>query len=169
MSCWDELPEIEFCHDDRFFPANILSDSHGNLHLFTNEWHFDKSSQAFHAMKTRDRPGACLRLHPNTYHGSEPFDLHLELQNHTGSPFQTDFYCCLEAYGQYYWYPGWTEDVSFQSRVIPSNGVPEQSFLSFTVPDGLGELGPFTLYAAMVNPETGELIGDYSAVMFRFR
>ena len=161
--------ETELCQGDRFFPENILSDSHGNLHLFTNEWHFDKQQQSFHAMKTRDRPGTCLRLHPNTYHGNEPFDLHLELQNHTGSPFQADFYCCLEAYGRYYWYPGWTEEVSFQARVIPSNGVPEQSFLTFTVPDGLGELGPFTLYAAMVNPETGELIGDYSAVMFRFR
>lgn len=169
MPFMSNTAETEFCQGDRFRSENILSDSHGNIHIFTKEWHFDKRQQSFHATKTRDRPGACLRLHPNTYYGGDPFDLHLELQNNTGSPFNANFYSCLEAYGQYYWYPGWTQEISYQSRIIPSSGVPEQSFLAFTVPDGLGELGPFTLYSAMVNPDSGQLIGDYSAVMFRFK
>jgi hypothetical protein len=52
---------------------------------------------------------------------------------------------------------------------LGSGAVIPMDILRFTFPAGLSESGPYHIFAGMINPETGELLGDYSGFGFVIR
>ncbi len=75
-----------------------------------------------------------------------------------------------EAFGdeRYYFWPDWTHDVSFKRLYLSADGNINQDILNLVLPYPLGPGGPFTMYAALLNPSTGQLAADYDFIQFSF-
>jgi hypothetical protein len=75
-----------------------------------------------------------------------------------------------EAFGanRFYFWPDWTSAADSQHMFLSADDEFEQEILALVLPSPLGAAGPFTIWAALVDPESGELACDYDFVQFSF-
>lgn len=102
----------------------------------------------------------------SVYYPGDRFALETNIYN-DGYPREVDFYLLLEAAGQFYFAPGWTQDIQ-RDNVIVNQGLTHRVELVFDVPDNMQPCGPFAFYGALFVPETFDLIGEISSFFFQF-
>ncbi len=102
--------------------------------------------------------GASLQLDfPITQEVFSPgdlFDLDLDIYNPWLNPVSADIHILFEYGGVVFIYPLWTNDLNPVSTTISAGATKNISILTFTVPDGIGVLGPVNFYAAAMAPDT---------------
>lgn len=69
---------------------------------------------------------------------------------------------------QYYFYPDWTLNADFERIYLGADASIEQEIFNFILPYPLASGGPFTMWAAFIDPATGSLACDYDYIQFNF-
>ena len=102
-----------------------------------------------------------ILLNQNVFHGDDTFKLDVRIY----SPLTTmtvDEYIVLDiASTYYYFWPSWGQGADSKAvNLIPGYDETENIF-TFTWPDGVGSAGNLRFWAAMIDPETMQLYGQY--------
>ncbi len=69
---------------------------------------------------------------------------------------------------QYFFWPDWTTAVDYERQYLGANAVIDQEIFNFILPYPLASGGPFTIWAALLDPTTNTLAGDYDYIQFSF-
>ncbi len=69
---------------------------------------------------------------------------------------------------QYFFWPDWTTAVDYERQYLGADAVLDQEIFNFILPYPLASGGPFTIWAALLDPTTNTLAGDYDSIQFSF-
>ena len=111
--------------------------------------------------------GLDLFMNQSLYQEGDPFRLSLRTTN-SGSPVTVEQYLLLDVYGEYWFWPGWGQNLEFQQNTIPS-GYAENMIFNFEWPPDTGSASDIRFWAACLDPGTADLVGPYDMVTFSFR
>ncbi len=98
------------------------------------------------------------------YSEGDLFELDLSIEN-PGPARAVNLYIALQVEDYYYFFPDWTEEVTFQRRYLSQGSAKSEIILQFTWPDA-GRLDGLTFWAALVDPTSGDLVGNYDFTSF---
>ena len=84
------------------------------------------------------------------------------------SAFSSAHFVILDVFGQYWFWPTWTEEVNYSRWTIPGPGELSYVYLDFIWPDGAGSLGGVKFWAALLDPTASELLCEPSMCEFAF-
>lgn len=113
-------------------------------------------------------PGVDLFLNNTHYTGGDTFKLRAFC---TGAPgmADTDLYVLLDVRGEYWFWPGWTPDISYQRIRLTPNETTPVFVLDFIWPEGdYGSMDGLFFHGALMQPGTFHLIGTLDSVSFGF-
>ncbi len=85
----------------------------------------------------------------NPVTGGDLFEVAANIQN-PGASRELQVLMLLDAYGTFFFWPAWSSDVSFETRVLPENTDQEEQLFSFTWPSGAGT-GTATFWGALMD------------------
>ncbi|MBN1357024.1 hypothetical protein JXA40_12250 [bacterium] len=95
------------------------------------------------------------------YHRGELFRCTTTIIN-PGSEILVHQYVLLDVYGSYWFWPSWSTDVDFDVRLLDAGGYyPNEMIIEFTWPEVAGSASGLRFWAALIDPVTGILVGDY--------
>jgi glucoamylase len=109
-----------------------------------------------------------LLLSDSLFEAGDRFLLELLLENPAPAR-EADVYLALEAFGTYYFWPGWTTAVDRGRRTLPAWGESRETILDFTWPEGAGSAQGLHFYALLTHPDTLELWSNVASATFSFR
>ncbi|MBN2056443.1 hypothetical protein JW905_16080 [bacterium] len=113
-----------------------------------------------------------LVLNASVYHGGDTMSLVLDVSN-PGAARSADFYVLLEVFGEFWFYPGWTNALDHFTASLADLASGTYTILApFPLPDPLDAGGPFYFHAAAFEPGTldiGTLISNIESELFEFR
>ncbi len=113
--------------------------------------------------------GVTLHLNKNIFEAGDVFRLSRTLVN-TGSAITIDEYIILDVYGNYWFWPEWTETVSFQTRTMPVMGVFEDEVaLTFVWPVTDSSADNLHFWAAMFDPAGQTIYGQYAVISWGYQ
>jgi hypothetical protein len=118
--------------------------------------HLALSPRSIQAMRIDFDPLLNLLLNDDFFHAGDPFILELQLLNKT---VQMDglILIALEAYGTYFFWPGWTETIDGEIRDMPQGTDIMEILLEFIWPGNTGSADDFAFWGALLDPVTLEL------------
>lgn len=97
----------------------------------------------------------------------ELFQLRTQIFNHFGSQIDVDEYVVLDVYGQYFFSPYWTQEISFVRRSITAGMQMIVMILDFQWPSGSGEARGIVFHGAITQPDSYNLY-SYDSISFDF-
>ncbi len=107
-----------------------------------------------------------VMMNSTEFHGNDPLVCHVDIWN-PFSPFSVDFYTLLEIEGQYFFYPGWNQDLQYEPLDL-NQGLNTIEIFNFILPDPIGYTGPVTLISAIFRPGTYDLVCDFDQIEMFF-
>jgi phosphatidylserine/phosphatidylglycerophosphate/cardiolipin synthase-like enzyme len=118
-------------------------------------------------------PEIKIKANEDVYSGGNFMRVWTEIEN-PGEQVSVDEYIILDlgaAFGddRFYFWPSWSKTADYQRQYLSEGDDFEQEIFNFTLPYPLGEGGPFTMWAAFLDPTTGQLVGNYDFVQFSFQ
>ncbi len=116
-----------------------------------------------------DRLSIQIYLNQFTYHSGDDFLFTTTITNPLANGFIVMEYIILQ-YGNDFWFwPSWQNSVDGKIRLISANSsIPDETILEFIWPDIPEIPGELTLWAAMTEPGTFEIIGEFTSANFRY-
>jgi hypothetical protein len=112
--------------------------------------------------------GAFLDLNQELFHAGDPFLLRVQLGNAGSDPEILDLYIVLDVWGSYWFWDTWTQIPGGKQRAVAPGLSDWETILSFTWPPGAGQGQGIRFWAALLDPVTMALFGEYSSVTFDF-
>jgi hypothetical protein len=80
-----------------------------------------------------------------------------------------DLYVILDVYGNYWFWPGWSQDIEFQTISLNPDRSIIVFILDFKWPSGdFGSADGLMFWGALLDPQNGALIGNYDHVEFGY-
>jgi len=107
-----------------------------------------------------------LRLNDDMFYEGMLFLLELDYLNSAPTDYYADVYLVLDVYGSYWFWPGWTQDLDFNSRTLPAQSITTEVIFDFIWPYYAGNFDDVLIWAAAFKPGTQELFGKYDHVSF---
>ena len=114
-------------------------------------------------------PIISIDTNQDVYYAGDQFELTYQIDNSNKSGTNADLYIVLDVWGNYYFYPTWSEDISYENIDIPEDTIIEKTILNFTWPEGAGEGNDIKFYIALCEPDTYNLLTDFDSCSFSFR
>ncbi|MBN1355471.1 hypothetical protein JXA40_04265 [bacterium] len=108
-----------------------------------------------------------IQTNQDLYRTGDLFRLTNTIQN-GGPTILLDEYILLDVFGQYWFWPGWSEGIDWQPVNIPGSETMVQTILEFIWPGNTGSASGLIFWAALLKPETAELACDYSFCSFAY-
>ncbi len=106
-------------------------------------------------------PGVDIDLNQSVMTAGDDFKLSLRVAN-PGPAVDVDLFVILDVYSAaYYFWPGWTETLDFQTRSLETGYDTYESILEFVWPDDAGTGSDTRFWAAVLDHDSGELLGNY--------
>jgi len=100
--------------------------------------------------------------------GGESFRVDIRMYNFLEDKTVQEF-VLLDVLGIYYYFwPSWQETVDFRDVYLPVGTANVETIFDFTWPTGVGSFDNLRFWAAMVDPVTGGLFGDYDMVPWSY-
>jgi hypothetical protein len=112
-------------------------------------------------------PSIALWLDAQAYSPGDRLELRAGMRN-PGPAVDVDRYVALEAYGTYYFHPDWGRTPVAERFRLEEGGERTETLLDIVLPEDLQPGGPFTFWAGLTRPESGDLIGELARVDFVF-
>jgi len=110
--------------------------------------------------------GMKLWLSEDIFTPGDNFELIAIFNNPGSSPLSDQIYVIvLDAYGNYYWFPGWSLEFYYGITNVPV-GSTTQQILKFDWPQIEGSADGLFFYAGMLSNDFMNLIGEYGIVSF---
>jgi hypothetical protein len=92
----------------------------------------------------------------------DSFILQIYLYNEPGTFYQDiPLFVMIDLYGQYNWWPGWTEEIQYRLIDFDSTG-DMVNILNFVWPDNAGTGSNVRIHAALTDPEITQLLSEDS-------
>lgn len=113
-------------------------------------------------------PGLKLSLNQTLFRAGDQFILTMQLLN-PGEQLEADLYVVLDAATTYWSYPSWRAGIAGTPVSLESGYGWNEVLFDFPWPEGAGTLQSLRFWAALLDPETGQLIGAYDMVEFGSR
>lgn len=118
-------------------------------------------------------PGIDIQANETVYYGGNFMRVWTAIEN-PGESNSVDEYIILdlgELFGsdRFYFWPSWSKDVDYLRLYLHEGEQLEQEIFNFLLPYPLPAGGPFTIWAAFLDPGTSQLVGDYDFVRFSFK
>jgi Peptidase family C25/Propeptide_C25 len=87
-----------------------------------------------------------------------------------GAEIAADEYIILDVFGLYFFWPSWAPLPDYRTVEMPAGSSDTQTILSFVWPEGqFGDVSGIYFWAALIDPSTQTLIGNYDMVEFGYR
>ena len=104
--------------------------------------------------------GARLEMPSHEFHGGEDCYLQADLYNYSHAGLtQLPFFVILGAYGEYWFYPEWTQEVDYEVVDI-SPGITEKEIIElFQWPSDVGSASGLYFYSLFLKPDFSDLLG----------
>ncbi|GEM_PF-5785627 len=107
-----------------------------------------------------------LELSESVFHTGDTFLL-MTHEFRAGQRLAVDEYLALEVYGQYWFYPSWTNSIEFKRRFVET-GEYTQTIFSFTWPQVEGTANGLHFYYLMTGPGTYDLLSNVGVIEFGY-
>lgn len=78
--------------------------------------------------------------------------------NPGADPLPVDLYILLDVFGAYWFYPGWTQELNFESRTMDPGSTFEDIILSFTWPPGTGSASGLYFHGALLHQGSFDIV-----------
>lgn len=101
------------------------------------------------------------------FNAGDLFDLRHQIIRQ-GSAVTLDKYIILDVYGSYFFGPGWTQNLDFETQTFPDGYNQTLPILNFQWPEVSGHAGGLKFYAGCLYAGTVNLVGDISMVEFGY-
>lgn len=98
------------------------------------------------------------------YRPGDWFKLSAHFENYQPSR-AVDFYCALDVYGAYFFYPDWSQELCYQSLTL-ATGVTDLNLLEFTWPYGAGNATGLYFAAVTCHPASLNLASNVDMIEF---
>ncbi len=108
-----------------------------------------------------------LQLNQTEYHGGDHFLLDVQIANPDAAIHAFE-YIILDVYQNYYFWPGWTQDIDSKEVTIPAGSTDTENILDFEWPENTGSAQGIRFWGALVGYTDGQLIGNYDMVEFDY-
>lgn len=108
--------------------------------------------------------GVRLTLSEIFFQAGDTFLLSAEVDSMTLA--RADFYCALDVFGSYYFYPAWGADLDFETVTLPASF---DVLGPFTWPSGAGAADGITFWGVATQPRTFDFFGEIAQVSFGFQ
>lgn len=108
-----------------------------------------------------------LSINQSTFSPGDSFVLNCDITN-GASARAVDRYIILDVYGNYWFYPTWTQSADHVNETMAANHQDTITIFNFQWPQVEGHADSLRFWAAHVDPSEGTLIGDYSMVTFSY-
>jgi photosystem II stability/assembly factor-like uncharacterized protein len=112
--------------------------------------------------------GCHLFLNAELFVAGDPFILDAVVVNEEAVVLDVYEYILLDVWGEYYFWPTWTQVPDSVHRVLDPHTSSEQEILNFTWPAGAGSAAGLRFIGALVDQEAMEIVGVYTEVEFGF-
>lgn len=107
-----------------------------------------------------------LILSQSIFHPGDRFLLTAQISNFGQDAYMDQpFVILLDVMGNWYWYPDWTEDFSFE-RVDLQPGTMESSIMDFNWPEGSGSSYGVKFIGALLEEDFSAIMGTWDSVEF---
>lgn len=127
---------------------------------------FDVTGPAPTPTPDPDEPGLSLHLNKDLFTADDAFNLSCTVVNN-GNSIDVDQYILLDVYGLFYFWPGWSETVDFQSRNLEQTTVyPAENVLAFTWPEVDGSATGIQFWGALLESQNQQLFGSYDVIQW---
>lgn len=108
--------------------------------------------------------GIIIRTNQSVYREGDSFLCATDISN-TGPAVLVHEYVVLDVYSSFWFWPGWMPEIDFETRTLAENSMySNETILIFTWPEVSGTVSGIKFWAALLNPETNELVGDFGVV-----
>lgn len=108
-----------------------------------------------------------LQINQTMFNAGDLFDLRHQIIRQ-GSAVTLDKYIILDVYGSYFFGPGWTQNLDFETQTFPDGYNQTLPILNFQWPEVSGHAGGLKFYAGCLYAGTVNLVGDISMVEFGY-
>ena len=98
------------------------------------------------------------------YTANDLFELKLDIENN-GSARKVNLFLILQIEDVFLFYPTWSEDVRYQVRYLNEYSFTSETIFSFLWPE-TEPLDLIVFWAGLVDPESNQLVGNYSFTSF---
>jgi photosystem II stability/assembly factor-like uncharacterized protein len=113
------------------------------------------------------QPSIAISTNQQRYRAGDRFLLQVTLDN-PGAQLTTDMYVVLDVFGDYFFYPSWSETVDFETRILPEASSTTIDLLEFLWPSGAGSADGLRFWAAVTLQGTTELAAEVDSTEFGF-
>jgi len=103
----------------------------------------------------------------NTYFRGEKFAISLQITNE-GLDTAGTLYVCLDAYGEYFFYPIWSEEIVPIPIILETDYNEIVSIMEFTIPESIPPCGPFYMYSILTKTDSYDTIALPATAFFTF-
>ena len=79
-----------------------------------------------------------------------------------------DCYILLDVYGEYWFYPSWSQNMDYDTMTLSANYFRTFSIFDFQWPEVDGHASQLKFWAALLKPGLPELISDVDMVEFGY-
>ncbi len=111
--------------------------------------------------------GISIETNKSYYKPGDNFELTTEI--HIGPEnVELDEYIVLDVFGQYWFWPNWSQQLDKKTRSFNANDILKEVILSFQWPSNSGSAQGITFWAALVYANTIDIYGNYSYTQFGF-
>lgn len=104
--------------------------------------------------------GITCDLNDTFYTPGELFRLTVEACNGLATELPVEVYIILDVYGNYWFWPTWTQDLDFEAWTLPACDCKSETILEFTWPAGSGAANGILFWTGMLEPGTVNLVGE---------
>jgi len=112
--------------------------------------------------------GTEIWLNKTTFHAGDTFLLSARVTNADTQTYTVDEYILLDVYNQYWFWPGWTQDIGFETKTLTPYSSLDQEILQFTWPTGAGAANGIKFWIAMFQQGTFDIVGLPGGCEFGF-
>ena len=109
-----------------------------------------------------------LTISDTVFSAGERFLLYVDAHNYSWQPLDGNLVIMLDVYGDYWFYPSWTQTLDGAAIALPAGHTFTDLILDFYWPDDSGTASGIFFWGALITQDWTGLIGDYDRVEFGY-
>ena len=104
----------------------------------------------------------------DVFHAGDNFKMDVTISNPSGSISVQEF-IILDIYSNnYFFWPGWTQDLDYVDLNLTPGYLESDTILEFTWPSGAGSASGLKFWAALLDPATMTIYGSFDSFEFGY-
>ncbi len=120
------------------------------------------------ATPTPDNAFIAITMSHDVFHAGDNFKMDVTISNPSGSISVQEF-IILDIYSNnYFFWPGWTQDLDYVDLNLTPGYLESDTILEFTWPSGAGSASGLKFWAALLDPATMTIYGSFDSFEFGY-